>query len=180
MNVALVENGRVVLGIVSAPALGEFFYGFRDRAFKTAIDDVSLENVRELKLRNRFFPNRSLRSPWCFEAFRTSNRQPRNSSERFRERKFRSVRASSFCESRMDLPTTIRGLSPCTSGTSPRAMAFSRRVETSIVSEPFPRSNTVRKASFLRLSRPIEAVKTRFLGRDLTKILFFANIVSTF
>ncbi len=63
VNVALVENARVVLGIVSAPALGEFFYGYRDRAFKTAIDDVSLENLRELKLRHRFFPNRSLRSP---------------------------------------------------------------------------------------------------------------------
>ena len=63
VNVALVEKGRVVLGIVSAPALGEFFYGFRDRAFKTAIDDVSLENVRELKIRKRFFPNRSPRSP---------------------------------------------------------------------------------------------------------------------
>ncbi len=63
VNVALVENGRVVLGIVSAPALNEFFYGFRDCAFKTSIDDVSLEHRQELKTRNRFFPNRSSRKP---------------------------------------------------------------------------------------------------------------------
>ncbi len=63
VNVALVEKGRVVLGIVAAPALNEFFYGFGDRAFKTTIDDVSLENIRELHLQDRFFPNVSRRRP---------------------------------------------------------------------------------------------------------------------
>ncbi len=63
VNVALVEYRRVVLGIVSAPALNEFFYGFRDRAFRTAIDDLSLENLRELKIRDRFFPKISPRKP---------------------------------------------------------------------------------------------------------------------
>ena len=63
VNVALVEQGRVVLGIVAAPALNEFFYGFGDRAFKTTIDDVSLKNIRQLKLKNRFFPKISERKP---------------------------------------------------------------------------------------------------------------------
>lgn len=63
VNVALVEQGRVVLGIVAAPALNEFFYGFGGCAFKTAIDDLSLENVRTLKLRDRFFPKSPRKKP---------------------------------------------------------------------------------------------------------------------
>lgn len=63
VNVALVEHDRVVLGIVSAPALNEFFYGFRGCAFKTTLDDVSLENIRRLELRDRFFPQVSRKKP---------------------------------------------------------------------------------------------------------------------
>lgn len=63
VNVALVENGRVVLGIVAVPALGELFYGFRDRALKTTLESASFKNAREIKLSDRFFPGRSTRKP---------------------------------------------------------------------------------------------------------------------
>ncbi len=56
VNIALVERRRVVLGIVSAPALNELFYGYRNIAFKAALDDVLLENVRPLVLSKRFSP----------------------------------------------------------------------------------------------------------------------------
>lgn len=63
VNIALVENGRVVLGIVAVPALDELFYGFRDRAFKTTLGSASLKNAKKIKLSDRFFPGRTQRNP---------------------------------------------------------------------------------------------------------------------
>ncbi|MBP5246281.1 MAG: 3'(2'),5'-bisphosphate nucleotidase CysQ [Fibrobacter sp.] len=63
VNVALVERGKVVLGIVAVPALNELFYGYRDRAFCTSLSDVELGNVKELHLSGRYRPFMPGRKP---------------------------------------------------------------------------------------------------------------------
>lgn len=79
VNVALVERGRVQLGIVFAPALGELFYGFGHDAFKTSPDDLSLKNARPLALAERFFPQRRN----CEPKVLVSVSHPEPSTEKF-------------------------------------------------------------------------------------------------
>lgn len=63
VNVALVEQGKVVLGIVAVPALNELFYGYRGKAFCASLDDVKLQNIKTLQLLDRYSPFESKSKP---------------------------------------------------------------------------------------------------------------------
>ncbi|MEE3339748.1 MAG: inositol monophosphatase family protein [Hallerella sp.] len=63
VNIALVEKGKVSLGIVAVPALNELFYGYCGKAFSTALDDVDLQNVKALRVSDRYRPFMPGRQP---------------------------------------------------------------------------------------------------------------------
>lgn len=81
VNVALVECGRVKLGIVFAPALGELFYGFGHDALKACPDDLSLKNAKPLRLTKRFSPKEKNFPPKIL----VSVSHPEPSTEKFLE-----------------------------------------------------------------------------------------------
>lgn len=63
VNVALVEQGKVVLGIVAVPALNELYYGYRGEAFFAPLDDESLQKKRPLHVQDRYRPFMPGRKP---------------------------------------------------------------------------------------------------------------------
>jgi len=63
VNIALVEQGKVSLGIVAVPALNELFYGYRNTAFTCPLNDVELRNVKVLEVSNRYRPFMPGRKP---------------------------------------------------------------------------------------------------------------------
>ena len=51
VNIALIDQGRPVFGVVSAPALGEIFWGGSEGAFKGRIDGGKIADVEPISVR---------------------------------------------------------------------------------------------------------------------------------
>lgn len=162
VNIALVEKGRVSLGIVAVPALNELFYGYCGKAFSTALDDVDLQNVKALRVSNRYRPFMPGRQPRVLVSVSHVEPQTEDHLQKF------------ACQ-RLPVGSSLKFLRIADGFADyyPRAETFTplgRKMK----------SNMAKKTSFALHLKPIRPENGSFGHFILTNCSFFINIVATF